>query len=77
MSLRRPTNRATVGATVNGQAQSWLRVGVNVLVNGMVASVRFIGTVHFTDGIFLGLELRTPNGKNDGTIDGVRYFTCK
>lgn len=57
--------------------QSWLRVGVNVLVNGMVAVVRYIGPVHFTDGIFLGVELRTAQGKNDGSIEGVRYFTCK
>lgn len=57
--------------------QSWLRVGVNVFVNGTIAVVRYIGPVHFTDGIFLGVELRTAQGKNDGSIDGVKYFTCK
>lgn len=57
--------------------QSWLRVGVNVLVNGMVATIRYIGPVHFTEGIFLGLELRTASGKNDGNIEGKRYFHCK
>lgn len=56
---------------------SWLRVGVNVLVNGMFAVVRYIGPVHFANGIFLGVELRTPNGKNDGSIDGEKYFSCK
>ncbi|XP_046908668.2 CAP-Gly domain-containing linker protein 3 [Dermatophagoides farinae] len=58
--------------------KSWLRIGVNVLVNGMVGSIRYIGPVHFAaKGIFLGIELRTPSGKNDGSIDGKRYFTCK
>ncbi|XP_027205610.2 CAP-Gly domain-containing linker protein 4-like [Dermatophagoides pteronyssinus] len=59
------------------QQDSWLRIGVNVLVNSMVGSIRYIGSVHFAEGIFLGIELRTPNGKNDGSIDGKRYFTCK
>ena len=78
-SLRRPMMRSTskVALESSNKDQSWLRIGVNVLVNGMVAVLRYIGSVHFTDGVFLGVELRTPNGKNDGTIDGVRYFTCK
>lgn len=80
MSLRRPPMRSTSRValeSVTRKDESWLRIGVNGLVNGMVACVRFIGTVHFTEGVFLGVELRTPNGKNDGSIDGIRYFTCK
>lgn len=81
MSLRRSDmTRSSSKAVLQNppsKEQSWLRVGVNVLVNGMVASLRYIGPVHFTDGIFLGVELRNPNGKNDGSIDGKRYFTCK
>lgn len=63
--------------SVSDRDQSWLRVGVNVLVNGQVAAVRYVGPVHFADGLFLGLELRTADGKNDGSIEGKRYFTCK
>ncbi|KAF7494660.1 CAP-Gly domain-containing linker protein 4 [Sarcoptes scabiei] len=56
---------------------SLLREGVNVLVNGMIGCIRYIGPVHFADGIFLGIELRNPTGKNDGSVEGKRYFTCK
>ncbi len=28
--------------------------------------VRFNGTLHFTTGRFVGIELPTPTGKNDG-----------
>lgn len=36
-----------------------------------------MGPVSFAEGIWLGVELRTPKGKHDGAIHGRRYFTCK
>ncbi len=39
--------------------------------------VRFIGDVHFGTGLFIGVELDTPEGKNDGSIDGTVYFTTE
>lgn len=77
VSITRSTSKTLLGTNKKDENQTWLRVGVNVLVNGMVASLRYIGPVHFTDGVFLGVELRTPHGKNDGTIDGVQYFVAK
>ncbi|OTF78851.1 hypothetical protein BLA29_003141 [Euroglyphus maynei] len=82
MSLSRnistTTTTTTTGHSNKGERdKSWLRIGVNVLVNSMVGSIRYIGPVHFADGIFLGIELRTPSGKNDGSIEGKRYFSCK
>ena len=39
--------------------------------------LRYIGDVDFAEGIWLGVELRTPKGKNDGTVQGRKYFSCK
>ena len=41
------------------------------------AIVRFIGFVPFAKGLFVGLELGAAEGRNNGTVDGIRYFTCK
>lgn len=39
--------------------------------------IRYIGPVHFEEGTWLGVELGTPNGRNDGSVQGRRYFSCK
>ena len=36
-----------------------------------------MGPVDFAEGTWLGVELRTPKGKNDGSVQGKRYFSCK
>ncbi|KAH7392706.1 dynein associated protein-domain-containing protein [Pyrenochaeta sp. MPI-SDFR-AT-0127] len=38
--------------------------------------VKYVGPIHVSDGIFLGIELPTATGKNDGSVRGERYFTC-
>jgi dynactin 1 len=38
--------------------------------------VKYIGPIHVADGTWLGIELATPDGKNDGSVRGERYFTC-
>ncbi|KAI5786416.1 hypothetical protein DFH27DRAFT_257867 [Peziza echinospora] len=45
---------------------------------GMHGVVRFIGNVRGKAGVFCGVELEGPlagKGKNDGVVDGVRYFS--
>lgn len=39
--------------------------------------VRFSGSTSFAPGKWIGVELDEPLGKNDGTVQGVKYFTCK
>lgn len=39
--------------------------------------VRFSGSASFSTGKWVGIELYEPNGKNDGTVNGVPYFNCK
>ncbi|GLB43572.1 putative dynein associated protein [Lyophyllum shimeji] len=39
--------------------------------------VRFSGATAFSKGKWVGVELYEPNGKNDGSVQGVQYFSCK
>ena len=39
--------------------------------------VKYIGPAHYAKGEFVGVELSQPEGKNNGTIKGQVYFSCK
>ncbi|KAJ1348228.1 CAP-Gly domain-containing linker protein 2 [Parelaphostrongylus tenuis] len=53
-------------------------IGDRVVVSGgKHGNVRFIGETEFAQGIWVGIELEQPLGKNDGSVQGKRYFTCK
>ncbi|KAI8071009.1 hypothetical protein BC940DRAFT_294991 [Gongronella butleri] len=39
-----------------------------------IAYVRYIGPVDWADGEWIGVELERAVGKNDGSVDGHRYF---
>jgi dynactin 1 len=47
------------------------------LLDGRQAAVRFIGATHFAAGDWIGVELDEPTGKNDGSVQGERYFDCE
>jgi hypothetical protein len=47
------------------------------LPDGRHATVRFIGTTHFAPGDWIGIELDDATGKNDGAVQGERYFDCE
>uniref|UniRef100_A0A7N5ZZG6 Kinesin family member 13Ba n=1 Tax=Anabas testudineus TaxID=64144 RepID=A0A7N5ZZG6_ANATE len=56
----------------------WLIEGAYVTVGSNKAgTVRYLGTTQFAEGVWVGVELDTPVGKNDGSIGGHRYFHCK
>ncbi|KAF9149758.1 hypothetical protein BG015_008434 [Linnemannia schmuckeri] len=44
---------------------------------GLTGYLRFVGPAQFKTGIWAGIELDTPTGKNDGTVAGVTYFSCR
>ncbi|KAF3912426.1 hypothetical protein ABW20_dc0101310 [Dactylellina cionopaga] len=62
-----------------GDSDGGLEIGDSVNVpGGMYGTVKFVGVVKGKPGVFVGVELEGPhavNGKNDGTVEGTRYFT--
>jgi len=53
-----------------------LPIGTSVLFKGEVGVVRFVGEAQFAPGVWIGVELQEPNGKNDGSVNGEKYFDC-
>eukprot|EP01041_Mallomonas_annulata_P007628 gene7628-15615_t len=39
-------------------------------------TVAFIGPVHYAEGVYMGVVMDQPLGKNNGTIKGKKYFSC-
>jgi len=57
---------------------SELSVGQTVqLSDGRIAIVRYVGQTEFAAGDWIGVELEGYDGKNDGSVQGERYFDCE
>ncbi|XP_038048612.1 CAP-Gly domain-containing linker protein 4-like [Patiria miniata] len=59
--------------------QEDISVGDRVTIAGQVPRhgiVRYSGLTQFAQGWWYGIELDRPEGKNDGSVGSVRYFTC-
>ncbi|KAL1950983.1 hypothetical protein VTO73DRAFT_132 [Trametes versicolor] len=52
-------------------------LGALVEVPAGRGTVRFAGATSFSAGKWIGIELFDGHGKNDGTVQGVKYFSCK
>ncbi|KAG5182613.1 CAP Gly-rich domain-containing protein, partial [Tribonema minus] len=39
-------------------------------------AVKFVGSTQFASGTWVGVQLDSTHGKNDGTVNGVYYFKC-
>lgn len=42
-----------------------------------IGTLKFCGTTSFATGIWAGVTLDEELGKNNGSVNGVVYFTCK
>ena len=72
-----PTEPLTFSTTSYPLTSPMFKPGQHVLVCGAERGVvRFVGHTHFKDGVWIGVELERRKTKNDGSIDGKRYFTC-
>ncbi|XP_012155796.1 kinesin-like protein KIF13A isoform X4 [Ceratitis capitata] len=66
-------------ADIEASLPDWVQVGESVLIRPYNTSgvISYIGSTHFQAGTWIGVELDTPTGKNDGTVQGMQYFQCK
>ncbi|XP_012274731.1 kinesin-like protein KIF13B isoform X2 [Orussus abietinus] len=57
----------------------WVVIGESVLVRPYSYSgvIAYVGPTEFASGTWIGIELDAPTGKNDGAVNGHRYFTCR
>jgi len=46
------------------------------LRDGRVGVARYVNQTRFAPGTWIGVELDKPEGEHDGTVVGVRYFSC-
>lgn len=75
-------SRADLDMIVDSPVPAWVQEGEGVVVlstrgPSKTGVVRFMGTTSFAPGNWIGVELDQPEGKNDGSVQGVRYFSCR
>ncbi|NWW87633.1 CE350 protein, partial [Rhynochetos jubatus] len=69
---------ASVSITEETDSLPDFHIGDRVLVSQVQpGTLRFKGLTKFAKGFWAGVELDKPEGNNNGTYDGIKYFDCK
>uniref|UniRef100_A0A8C5UAZ4 Centrosomal protein 350 n=1 Tax=Malurus cyaneus samueli TaxID=2593467 RepID=A0A8C5UAZ4_9PASS len=69
---------ASVSITEETDSLSNFNIGDRVLVSKIQpGTLRFKGLTKFAKGFWAGVELDKPEGNNNGTYDGIKYFDCR
>lgn len=58
-------------------ADDEFKTGETVVHENVECVVKYVGPIQDKQGEWIGLELPTPTGRNNGTHQGVSYFTAK
>uniref|UniRef100_A0A915CPI7 CAP-Gly domain-containing protein n=1 Tax=Ditylenchus dipsaci TaxID=166011 RepID=A0A915CPI7_9BILA len=67
----------------NEEVPNFIKIGVRCKIQSSasqapkIGQIAFIGNTHFKPGMWIGVIYDQAVGKNDGSIDGHRYFTCE
>ena len=62
--------------SAQGEGEEFVTGDVVMLEGGKQGTVAFCGPTQFARGIWVGVVLETPEGKNDGRVGDVQYFEC-
>ncbi|KAI9480684.1 MAG: hypothetical protein EXX96DRAFT_563759 [Benjaminiella poitrasii] len=76
-SPRPLTRQQSNGSVVKSQQTLYLDDRVVVDSLGVVGTLKFLGETEFKEGYWAGIQLDIlGSGKNDGSVKGIRYFSC-
>ncbi|XP_060835752.1 CAP-Gly domain-containing linker protein 1-like isoform X2 [Rhopalosiphum padi] len=71
----------SISQTPIAKSSSDLKIGDRVIISSGQGSklgvLRYRGATQFAPGEWCGIELDDPLGKNNGTVEGIKYFECE
>uniref|UniRef100_A0A0K8TT97 Putative cytoskeleton-associated protein n=1 Tax=Tabanus bromius TaxID=304241 RepID=A0A0K8TT97_TABBR len=75
-----PTSSLRSSSILKSPGKQGIAVGDRVIVSSGLGSragiLKYVGETKFAQGNWCGVQLDEPTGKNDGSVDGVKYFEC-